>query len=64
VKSSINIIITTINNIIGFTSCGIFLGPLLLKFVVSFFSSRKKLENPNLRRDLFLLLLQLGNIYY
>ncbi len=46
------------------TSCGILLGPLLLGFVVFFFSSRKKLQNPNLRRDLFLLLVQLRSIYY
>jgi hypothetical protein len=46
------------------TSCGILLGPLLLGFVGFFFSSRKKLQNPNLRRDLFLLLVQLGSIYY
>jgi hypothetical protein len=45
------------------TSCGILLGPLLLGFVI-FFSSRKKLQNPNLRRGLFLLLVQLGSIIY
>jgi hypothetical protein len=64
VKNSINIITTTTSNNIRFTSCGIFLGPLLLRFVVFFFSSRKKLENPNLIRDLLLLLVQLGSIHY
>jgi hypothetical protein len=62
VKSSISIITATTSNSIGnklWNSSSTF-----VIGVVFFFSSRKELQNPNLRRDLFLLLVQLGSIYY